>query len=70
MHRKKAHPAVECIQDHGDADKVVRRVVRQILPELADICVDLQGRNQSAAQYPVKALDCCRQHVVKRSHGC
>ena len=43
LHHKKAHPAIECVQDHGDADKVVRRVVCQILPELADIRVDLRG---------------------------
>ncbi len=41
---QKAHPAVKCVEDHWDADEMVRWVVCQILPELTDICVHLRGR--------------------------
>ncbi len=38
----KTHPAVQCVEDHRDADKVVGRIGGQVLPELANVGVYLR----------------------------
>ena len=36
-----AHPPIQCVEDHWDADKVVGRVGGQVFPELANVGVHL-----------------------------
>ena len=44
---EEVHPAVQCVEDHGDANEVVGWVVGQVLSELANVGVHLHHHSHS-----------------------